>query len=1402
MNGTSPSTRQETDVFGNTIQYNATTGVYTDTLGIADYTVTVPIAVSYPDTGGTIRELSFSSSGTDTLSRNFTINSPGCPQVEQESGSTWIATASMSFPDGTSITFTPEVGYAGTGTTTGRIGSFTTRQGGEVSYSYGNPWCGTGMLNNGGYLARTDAYGTTTFTSDNGVGGQVSTTTVLDPGKNKTVYHFELINDGNPNDSPDPIIAQITYYQNTGTISSPAYTLFKTVVICYNGQSSGCAGSTDGSETPLYSYSVNERDTYTTLGSMSTSSRVQELFDSYGNTTSVANYDFGASSPTLTTSTTYGTWNGSTCVSIGNYINNKPCDVKTVDNASRTIGETRRSYSSKGSLLTTHDWTGSAWLSNLTANSYNANGTIASSYDLANNQTAYTYNSASYSGCPSGGCTNYPFPTSVSKGGVTTYSTWNGYGAVKLTDQDANGATTTYGYSACVGGAIDPFWRVMSVIDPLGNETCKTYPSGSSPDISSSSFAFNGGASIQSTTTTTDGYGRPVNRQTAQAPGSGNYDTVSTVYSWLGTSFSVATSQRCTEPLGSGCTAVHTRQYDVLRRMQSATTTGNETLTHTYTQNDDLAVLSPAPSGENNKQVQKQYDGLGRLAQSCAIGNGSTTACNQSTGSANGVTTSNSYTYASGSSTTTATRGSQSRSKTVDAMGRTIQTAMPESGTWSYTYDTPCSSSYYNTTSRLAETVDANGNTLCYSYDALGRVTLVNADGTTCRWFYYDNGEGNGTTSGGYTGTVPTGITLTNQYGRMVEAATDGCTAVASHTSSTLITDEWFAYDKDGNKTNLWQLTPHSTQYYHSTATFFGNGVPATVDLANPSLYTMTYGLDGEGRISTLTDTTASQSIVTGTTYFPAANPAVVSLTGTDNDAYTYNTNTGRMTEFVFTVGGNNLTGTLNWNPNGTLGYLSVIDGFNSGGSETCYSNSSGSLGHGYDDLGRLVEFDCGSGNWGQQFAYDQYDNLTKTVLSGRSGTTWNPGYSSTTNRCTGCTYDSNGDVTGDGNYVYGWNEFSKVKWTTTSGTPSCGTSGRCATYDAFGRILETSNGSTWREYWYTQADGKMVMSGTTLSYGRWPMPYGMAETVGTSDFDYLHEDWIGNSRIVSNIGNNTVVADQAYTPYGEIYNIFGANNSQYQVFADTIADLAPSTTTPIMWDTPNRELSYAGRWLSPDPAGVGWNLYAYTTDPNSQTDPTGLGPGDDSGGKCPGGAGPSQGCSSSDSAQNQSSTMQYVKGGGKIVLGLGLIATAAGGDVPGGVAGAVILSSAVLGGTVTTVSGVADVAGAATKTDVHEAQEALDATSNAAGLVVTAATGGNMKAGQTAATVGDMASLAMSPKEATKNVATAVDAGRTVFSAGSLLKSAWNSFSSAVSGAFAPSPGPPIIQTVPGPPQ
>jgi RHS repeat-associated protein len=60
----------------------------------------------------------------------------------------------------------------------------------------------------------------------------------------------------------------------------------------------------------------------------------------------------------------------------------------------------------------------------------------------------------------------------------------------------------------------------------------------------------------------------------------------------------------------------------------------------------------------------------------------------------------------------------------------------------------------------------------------------------------------------------------------------------------------------------------------------------------------------------------------------------------------------------------------------------------------------------------------------------------------------------------------------------------------------------------------------------------------------------------------------------------------------------------QYNQFAG----LTDSFSTGVLWDAANRELSYAaGRWLSPDPAGAGWNQYAYATNPNSFVDPLGL---------------------------------------------------------------------------------------------------------------------------------------------------------------------------------------------------
>lgn len=743
-----------------------------------------------------------------------------------------------------------------------------------------------------------------------------------------------------------------------------------------------------------------------------------------------------------------------------------------------------------------------------------------------------------------------------------------------------------------------------------------SYPT---PTTFESVMNFNGTVSTLDKLIATDGLGRQIFRQARQGQGASMFDSIQTSYGWNSTgAFTKTTlpySGTVAQPAPSGTGSV-TTQNDVTYRPLSLSDTGGGLQTGTYSQNDVLSVASSPPSGENTKQVQNQYDGLGRLTKSCAIGNGSSTACGQNTGMQNGVTTSYSYTAATGSQTTSATRGSQTRSQTFDALGRLTSETKPESGTTSYVYDFYASGVCAGATGGKGVTSEPgdlmlktlnNGLQVCFLHDSLHRLTdEQSSSADQCKRFRYDKVTN-------AVQAVPSGYSAMNVSGRLIEAETDTCSAYPP-TQATMITDEWFSYDADGNVTDIWEMTPHSGQYYHSKAAFYANGKVNMLQLASPSLYTMTWGLDGEGRWNTLTDTTSGKALVTGATFFPAANPAVVSLIGTDKDSFTFDQNTGQMKKYVFTVGSSSMTGNLAWSSNGTLNQLAITDGFNSGGTQTCNFNPTVAPGTGYDDLGRLVGVDCGSGQWGQTFSYDIYDNLSKSAsFSGRIGTTWNPVYSATTNHCNGCTYDADGNVTGDGNNVYGWDGFSKLTWTAPSGTPTCGSSGRCAVYDAFGRMVERSVGTTWYEQWFTQG-GTAWMSGSTINYAYWPAPEGGRVLLygNSTNYDYLHPDWLGNARIDSDLIGHTIKTDQAYTPYGEIYDIFGSNVGQNEIFATMEGHLAGGTTTPVMWDTPNRELSIVSRWLSPDPAGVGWNQYAYVTNPNSMTDPTGLG------GQCP----------------------------------------------------------------------------------------------------------------------------------------------------------------------------------------
>jgi RHS repeat-associated protein len=434
----------------------------------------------------------------------------------------------------------------------------------------------------------------------------------------------------------------------------------------------------------------------------------------------------------------------------------------------------------------------------------------------------------------------------------------------------------------------------------------------------------------------------------------------------------------------------------------------------------------------------------------------------------------------------------------------------------------------------------------------------------------------------------------------LIEAETDNCTGGRG---TGLITDEWFSYSARGELTDVWEKTPTSNGYYHTSASYYANGVISS--LALPTFGTVTYNVDGEGRAVTAvlgpsTNLVCDPACSTNSTTFdPAGRPLVINIGGlADNDTYTYDA-AGRMKTYAFNVNSKAIGGTLNWNPNGTLQSLVTTDGFNAGGAQNCNFGTSSVAG--YDDLARLLRADCGS-VWSQTFSYDVYNNLTKT---GNPGISWNPGYNPANNRFTlaGTSYDNDGHLLVDGlNNDYTWDAYGKITSAGAGGPAVCGTSGTCLTYDALGRMVEKNVAGAYTEILYSPIGKTAIMQGQTAQSAYIPLPGGATAYFTGGAKYFWHNDWLGTTRFASTIAGRALVFDRAFAPYGDMYNNFGqtANPSYTGNTQDTYVGL---------YDTPTRELAQnAGSWLSPDSVGLG-NRYAYASNPLILTDPSGMEP-------------------------------------------------------------------------------------------------------------------------------------------------------------------------------------------------
>jgi RHS repeat-associated protein len=1176
-----------TDPNGNEITGN--NGVYTDTLGVTTLTVAgvPPNATTYtyaaPSNPNAAYTMSYKSY---TVTTNF-----GCSGVAEYTATGVYLVDKITLPDGTLYQFEYEATAGGSGQVTGRLASVSLPTGGSISYTYAMNGTHNGINCGDGSapianpsLTRTLSPGGTWKYARTDLSGAHWQTTITDPttAGNQTVVDLQK----------DANTATVDFYETQRQVyaGSATGTPLSTAITCFNG-----IGVSSPSICPASAVAgpISRQTVFSYLPNPSSSSAESEIDTQYygsiaGFSSEVDTYDYGkgAVGPMLNkVITAYST--------VGNQV--LPSSVTVEDSGSNTKAYTSYSYdqwtptatsgtpnhisvtAARGNLTTiaTQANSGTTLYRKLT---YYDTGMLNTASDLGTasgggpNLTTYNYSDATST------CGN-AFPSSISEPMSLSGSfTWNCVGGVNLTTTDENSKVVTSDYSA------DPdFWRPDYTLDRLLNKTTFAYPT--NPTATESNLSFNSNNSVSDLRTTVDGFGRVVLSQQAETPGLGEYDISETDYNVSGQPSKSTIPFQAPKDTTSSSAPGTTTVYDALGRPYLVTDGGTGTVSYTYTGNDVLQAVGPAPTGENTKQKQLEYDGLGRLTSVCEITSASGSgACGQFNPAIGFLTT---YTYNAPGNLLTVTQnaqpgaigGMQTRKYFYDSLSRLTSEFNPEwknnSTTYSYDTDATCGTSNGD----LVKRVDAANNVTCFTYDALHRNTGItypsgpNAAATPAKTFIYD-------------GATVNGHAMQFAKGRLAEAYTGSKT-----------TDLGFSYDADGRIIDFYESTPHSSGYYDVTASYWANGMLDT--LKGVGLPTLTYGPDGEGRPK-IVSASGGVNPVSSTSYNSAGQATDVTFGSLDPAHFEFDSGTGRMTKYMLTINGTAVYGNPQWNLNGTLKQLVITDPFNVSDAQTCK--------YGYDDLARVASVDCGATIWQQNFTYDPFGNITKSVPLSGTGIAFNPGYDPATNRYTdGAIYDlngnGNGNLTNDGtDHQYSWD---------TDGRPVTLDSLHLI-YDALGREAELQNGSANTEFAYGPTGKLALMNGQTQTKAFVPLPGGtQVKYAGGSISTYRLPDWLGSFRVGSN-PNRTYSWGLAFAPFGEQYAIKGSAALSFtgeEGTADTVSD---------EYDFLARKLhSKQGRWISPDPAGLGavdttnpqtWNRYAYVmNNPLANIDPLGL---------------------------------------------------------------------------------------------------------------------------------------------------------------------------------------------------
>ena len=550
-------------------------------------------------------------------------------------------------------------------------------------------------------------------------------------------------------------------------------------------------------------------------------------------------------------------------------------------------------------------------------------------------------------------------------------------------------------------------------------------------------------------------------------------------------------------------------------------------------------------------------------------------------------------------------RPSGTQTRTFKYSGKLLISATnPENGTVTYTYNS------YN---KVATKTDAKGQAVVYTYDSIARLIKVQRYPTgtsgaedTCQQenYYYDSNPFNSNYS-----QYSLGRLAAVQY--YAPASGGGMSGCASGGGSVSTIAEQYSYNQGGAKVNKGVLLTRTLQ----SSTTSG---PFTLDLESSYTYdnegrmlsvqypgstggsagpNLGYVYDSMGRLNTMTDLGASNTLISATTYDPA-NRLLTIVGSVYNEGRTYN-------------GMGQLTALWNNSVNMFYNYSATQ---NNGKIVSQTDQISGEqLVYAYDALNRLASASTTAGTtWGQSYSYDGFGNLTNQTVTAGTAPSLSVAYNTNNQQTTDSCVDANGNINSSTNGLY-----------------ACLSSSSTYGYDVSNRIVTVPGGTA---YAYAPGNKRVWRGTTTLGhltldeltfwsvtgqklatytiYGGDPTvvysPPSMAANLATTNY-YFGRKLIKNAN--GYIGSDRLGSIGRFYPWGQEKPSATTNGTEkftgYFRDAETGLDYAKNR-----YHQPGM-----GRFLTPDPyqqsAGPqdpgSWNRYAYASgDPIKYKDPRG----------------------------------------------------------------------------------------------------------------------------------------------------------------------------------------------------